>query len=309
MSSVGNFYDILGVSEDASDTDVKKAYRGLSLRHHPDRGGDAEKFKELAEAYDTLSDASKRRQYDIERRMGDGMTGMGGLHNLFQNLFQHGQGNGPEVHVFSMGPGGMPFGPGGGGVNSGIPGFLGHFMRPQSIHIQVALELEQVYTGCTIPVEYERFVIRHDNRRHSERRTMEVSIVAGVQDGEIIVLPEVGNMVGDMAGDVKILVQIAPHAVFQRDKSNLVYVKTLTLRESLCGFGFEIPLLNGRVLTIKNVVAPIRIIYPDMQQVCPGYGLSQGNNHSVGALVIHFKIEFPESLSEEVKSQLSALLP
>jgi DnaJ-class molecular chaperone len=208
-----------------------------------------------------------------------------------------------------MGPsGGMQFGPGG-GMQGGIPGFFGHFMKPQTIHVEVALELEQVYTGCVVPVHFERFVVRQENRRHSERRTLEVSIPAGVQDGEVIVLTEVGNTLGEMVGDVKIRIQIAPHAVFQRDGANLIHIKTLTLRESLCGFAFEIPLLNGRFLTIKNVVEPIRVIYPDMQQVCPGYGLSQGANDSTGALVIHFKIEFPDSLSEEIRTQLSTLLP
>ena len=63
MSS-GNLYERIGVAKDASDTDIKKAYRKLALTHHPDKGGDAEKFKQISEAYAVLSDPEKRRVYD-----------------------------------------------------------------------------------------------------------------------------------------------------------------------------------------------------------------------------------------------------
>ena len=61
-----NFYEVLGISKTASEEEIKKAYRQLSLKHHPDRGGDAEKFKQLSEAYETLSDPSKKQQYDYQ---------------------------------------------------------------------------------------------------------------------------------------------------------------------------------------------------------------------------------------------------
>jgi DnaJ-class molecular chaperone len=326
----GNFYDILGVSQDASETEIKKAYRGLSLKHHPDRGGDAERFKEVSEAYETLSDAGKRQQYDNELRFGGSGGGIdladlfgGGVHNIFQNLF-HGPGGpgGPGIHIFTAGPGQGPFGQGGPNIHfatgpgSGqnpfaggpIPQFFGHFMKPPSIQVEVALEMEQVLSGCVVPISYERFVVRpHDQRRIPEHRTIEVAIQAGVEDGEVIVLPDVGNMIADMAGDLKIMVQIVPHPVFQRDGLNLVYTKTVSLKEALCGLSFDVPLLNQRVLTIKNIVPPIRIVYPGMEQVCPGYGLSRGGQ--TGSLIIRFQITFPVALDDGVRQQLVEMLP
>jgi DnaJ-class molecular chaperone len=181
-------------------------------------------------------------------------------------------------------------------------------MKPPSIHVEVALDLEQVLSGCVVPITFERFVVRpHDQRRIPEHRTIEVAIQAGVEDGEVIVLPDVGNMIADMAGDLKIMVQIVPHAVFQRDGLNLVYTKTVSLKEALCGFSFDIPLLNQRILTIKNVVPPIRIVYPGMEQVCPGYGLSRGGQ--TGSLIIRFQITFPVELEDTVRQQLGDLLP
>jgi len=318
-----NYYDILGVSEDASETEIKKAFRGLSLKHHPDRGGDAERFKEVGEAYETLSDPGRRSSYDRELRFGGGGGGIdladlfgggggGGIHNIFQNLF-HGPG-GPGIHIFTAGPGGPgmggPFGPNihFAGPGGPIPPFFGHFMKPPSIHADVALDLEQVLTGCVVPISFERFIIRpHDQTRIPEHRTIEVAIQAGVEDGEVIVLPDVGNLVGDMAGDLKITVQIVPHAVFQREGLNLVYTKSVSLKEALCGFSFDVPMLNQRTLTIKNAVAPIRIVYPGMEQVCPGYGLTRAGQ--TGSLLIRFQITFPETLDEAARQQLGDLLP
>jgi DnaJ-class molecular chaperone len=181
-------------------------------------------------------------------------------------------------------------------------------MKPPSIQVEVALEMEQVLSGCVVPISFERFVVRpHDQRRIPEHRTIEVAIQAGVEDGEVIVLPDVGNMIADMAGDLKIMVQIVPHPVFQRDGLNLVYIKTVSLKEALCGLSFDVPLLNQRVLTIKNIVPPIRIVYPGMEQVCPGYGLSRGGQ--TGSLIIRFQINFPVVLEDSVRQQLVELLP
>ena len=93
------FYEILGVDKDADETQLKKAYRTLSLKHHPDRGGDGEKFKEINEAYETLSDKRKRQEYDMQQSF-PGMGGMpfshmnsmdefSDINNLFNNLFIH----------------------------------------------------------------------------------------------------------------------------------------------------------------------------------------------------------------------------
>ena len=72
-----NFYDVLGVSRDASDKDIKTAFRKLAQKYHPDAGGDEAKFKEISEAYETLSDAKKRKEYD-QLLMFGGMPGAGG---------------------------------------------------------------------------------------------------------------------------------------------------------------------------------------------------------------------------------------
>ncbi len=81
-----DYYKILGVSEDASDGDIKKAFRKLAVKYHPDRGGDENKFKEANEAYDTLKDSKKRQEYDTMRKFGANFGGQGQGFN-FQGNF------------------------------------------------------------------------------------------------------------------------------------------------------------------------------------------------------------------------------
>jgi DnaJ-class molecular chaperone len=307
MASNKSYYEILGVSEKADETEIKKAYRSLSLKHHPDRGGDSEKFKEISEAFQTLSDSSKRRMYDLEQQGGGvGLSSFFGdsedpLQGLFQNFF-----GGVGGMSFSTGPGIRIFHTNSGG-QGGIPEqfshhpFFGNFIKPQAIHLSVAIDLEQVLTGCIVPIEFERFVIR-DERRIPEKRVLEVAIHQGVEDGEIIHLPDMGNSVNGITGDVKVTVQIVPHALFRRDGLNLHYIQTITLLDALCGLKFEIPLLNKNTITIKNMKPPVKIIYPNMKQVCPGYGLRRDS--TVGALIIEFNIQFPESLTPEQQDML-----
>ena len=129
MSS--SYYDILGVSDKSTDVEIKKAYRSMSLRHHPDRGGDAEKFKEVSEAYETLSDSNKRREYDMDKSGGERMyfPNTGGLDSLFQNFFNGGgfqQGGRGGIHVFHSAAANHPL--------------FSHFVKPQSIHVNIHIE-------------------------------------------------------------------------------------------------------------------------------------------------------------------------
>lgn len=101
-----DFYSILGVSENASPDEIKKAYRKLANQHHPDKGGDQAKFKDISVAYDTLGDANKRAEYDQQRQFGGGGGG-----SPFGNAqhFHFGGGFDPFGHMFGQGFGGSPF--------------------------------------------------------------------------------------------------------------------------------------------------------------------------------------------------------
>jgi DnaJ family protein A protein 2 len=135
---------------------------------------------------------------------------------------------------------------------------------------------------------------------------MEVQIIEGIEDEEVIVLPGIGNVVQGITGDVRITVQIVPHAQFTREGLNLHVTKQITLREALCGFHFDLTLLNKQNITIKNSKHPVKIVYPDMEQVCPGHGLKRDGK--TGNMIIQFKVLFPETLTEEAQEKLKSIL-
>lgn len=303
-----NYYEVLGVSKDANDVEIKKAYRTLSLTHHPDRGGDTHKFQEINAAYETLSDSQKRAQYDAElsgiRMPPFGHPGGGGG-------FPFGPGGfppGANVHFAHMGgDGGQQFGDLGSFINMMFHGGMAPNMgRPIPIIRNVQITLEQAYTGVSVPIEIERWVMRDQNIREMEKETIYVPLPAGIDENEIMVLREKGNVMNEnMKGDIKIAVQIKNTTSFLRQGLDLVYHKTITLKEALCGFTFTITHLNGKQLAFNNSVNNT-VIKPNSKKVIPGMGMTRDGN--TGNLIIDFEVQFPESLTQEQVASLSNIL-
>jgi len=329
-----NHYDTLGVSQKSTDAEIKKAYRVLSLKYHPDRNQSpdaATKIREINDAYETLSDSAKRRQYDMELTMGAGGfpfppgMGMGGMNmggmpfshmasmdemndinGLFQMLFGGaGGGRGPEIHVFH-GSDGFPSGFQG-GFPGGIPGIRqrGINQKPPPILRQVQITLEQAFSGYTLPVEIERWTIVGD-LKVQEEETIYITVPPGIDDNEVIIVKDKGNVTNEMSkGDVKINIQVVNNTVFKRHGLDLIFRKGISLKESLCGFSFEIHHLNGKQLNLNNKQNST-IVKPNFRKTIPGLGLQRDG--VVGSMIIEFEVEFPDILSLEQISRLSEIL-
>jgi DnaJ-class molecular chaperone len=322
-----NYYDTLGVSKDATENDIKKAFRILSLKHHPDRNGGSEeskrKFQELNQAYETLSDPSKRKQYDFE--LNGFPPGMGGLFNNmggFPGGFPGGGGAHHFTHMshgtpmddmndmnnlFNMifgqagGMGGMEGMGGMGGMggpdirifHNGVPLFQ-NLQKPMPIVKNISIKLEDAYSGILFPLEIERQV---EQMRNVETETVYINIPAGIDDNEIIILKNKGHVINeDVKGDLKIVVKIDNNTPFIRNGMDLIYKKTITLKESLCGFSFEIFHLNGKKMLMNNTQGKA-IIKPNFRKVIPNMGIVR--EQVTGNMIIEFNVEFPSSLSEE----------
>jgi len=301
-----SYYDILGVSPDATETDIKKAYRTLSLKYHPDRNPseDAkEKIQKINEAYETLGDSALRKQYDTKDKVTPpGQFGnaeqFNDINNIFNMMFNgmHGMHNipgMPHVNIFQ----------------NGRPGQFHtqfHFSNAmQPITKQIELTLEQCYNGCAYQINIDRTII-NNNVQTVEVETMYINIPAGINHGETVLLQDMGNVVNGRKGHVQLQISVAKHELFTRSGLDLIYNKTISLKESLCGFTIEINHVSGKRFSINNATNPT-VIVPQYKKVVPGLGMKRDNN--TGNLIIVFDVQFPASISPENIEILKTALP
>jgi len=311
-----NYYDVLGVSNDADESEIKKAFRKLSLLHHPDRNPDedtTEKFQEINEAFDVLSDFSKRNDYDMQLKFGNGGQGfhhmdheMHDINNIFNMMFNGGM------------PGGFGgfggFGGGGGGVrifHSGGPGINIHtemfhsFNRPEPINKTIDITLEQSYHGCSVEINIERINVLN-NIKSTENETFTLNIPKGIDNDEIIVIRDKGhNINNQVKGEVRIKVNVKNSNEITRQGMDLYLNKTITLKESLCGFIFEFDHLNGKRICMNNNTGN-NIIKPGSKKIINGLGMIKDDN--IGNMVIEFDVKFPDTLTEKQKESLKNIL-
>jgi molecular chaperone DnaJ len=257
-----DFYALLGVAKDASESEIKKSYRKLAKQLHPDRNeGDTAKelrFKEVGEAYSVLSDPEQRKQYDAIRSMTTGGArftsggrggGNGGFEDVFSSMFGGGAAGagGPNVR-FTTGGGG----PGGASLEDLLGGMFGGggaggFGAPRGprrgadVDAQTRLGFRQAVHGETVQL------------RSPEGTVITVRVPAGVKDGQRIRLPGKGRRGDDgaPAGDMVVTVQVEPHPVFGRDGDNLTVTVPVTFAEAALGSTLEVPTLDGGSVKVK----------------------------------------------------------
>ena len=310
-----NFYNILGISKSATKDEIKKAYRSLQMKYHPDKNQNSQESvimtQKINEAYETLSDDSKKQEYDDPNpfmRMNAQQEGSEMPMDDIFKMFFGGQGNpfGGQGNPFG-GMGGFPGMPPGAKVHvfhGGPMGFQQAISKPVPIMKTININMEQVLTGASIPVDIERWIIEN-GIKVSEKETIYVTIPEGIDDNEIIILRDKGNILNEnIKGDVKIFVTITNESVFKRSGLDLLLNKNITLKEALCGFSFEIKYLNGKSYTLNNNKG--NIICPDYKKVYLGMGLTRGEHK--GNMIIHFHVDFPEKLTEEQITKLEEIL-
>ena len=327
-SAVASFYDILEVSETASTDEIKKAYRKLSMIHHPDKNGNSqestEKFQKISEAYEVLGTPEKKKEYDMTQNnpffkmmSQQGLNpnqGMNPVDELFSSLFgmpfMGGPGLGPDIQFMGGGPNIRVFHNGRSvhnqGPNQGFgPGFSfsSQPQKPAQITKNINVPIDKILTGTTIPVDIERWIIEN-GLKVFEHETVYVTVPKGIDEGEIILLKEKGNIINETnKGDIKIFVKIENNTEFKRSGLDLILEKTITVKEALCGFTFELKYLTGKTYTITNNSG--NIISHGYKKLIPTMGLSRDGH--TGNLLIIFDVTFPEKLSEEVLAALKAV--
>ena len=315
---MSDLYSILGLTSSATKEEIKKAYRSLSLKFHPDKtGGNLDaitKFQKISEAYETLGDEQRKAEYDF---MGKNQSmRMGGcqempfqdMEDILSAIFGGGFGGGgsssgsfgggnvgPKIHVFRAGGGGMP-----------MPNmFFEHALqKPTPIIKTITITMDVVLSGGKIPVEIERFIVEHGHKIF-ETETIYVDIPKGIDDNEIIILRDKGNINNENSkGDIKLFIKVNNNTNFERRGLDLIMNKNITLKESLCGFSFDLNYVNGKNYTLNNSSG--NIIPPEYVKVIPNMGLTREGH--TGNLLVHFHVDFPEKLSDEKMDALREIL-
>jgi DnaJ-class molecular chaperone len=304
-----NLYEILGVDKTASQEDIKKAYRKLSLLHHPDRNnGSAEStllFQQIQKAYETLGIEDNRKKYDNQR-----LFRQNGHTNMNMNVDPSEIFNFFSRNMFNMG---AP------GVNNATQFFnmeniKNGLMRPTPIIKHEEITLSKSYVGCTIPLHITRFVVENNVKR-DESETIYVTIPKGVDNNEIIIIREKGNILAETnKGDIKLFIKIINDTEFIRNGLDLILNKTITLKEALCGFSFNMKHIDGRDFIINNTNG--NIINNNYNKVLQNMGmrrsipsqLGPSNQDHIGNLIINFNVAFPDKLTDEQISALSKIL-
>lgn len=309
-----NHYDVLGVPESADDVQIKKAYRSLSLKYHPDRNSTEEAknmMNQINNAYEILGDNESRQRYDHERKFGGGhpmqmpnQEEFQDINNIFNMMFG-GAGNpfggvhmnangGPNIRVFHNGnPGNFHF-----------TSNLNQIIKPQPINKHIVITLEQCYNGCVVEVEIER-TIQNDSEVKKETESMYINVPSGINDKEVVTLHGKGNIVNSHVGDIKFSVHIENKTKFIRQGLDIILKEKISLKQSLCGFIFEFTYLNGKKFSLNNM-DNYTIIKPDFKKIIPNMGITRENTK--GNLIIHFEVDFPNTLEKEVRDKLNEIL-
>ena len=316
-----NFYKVLGVDEKASKEDIKKSYRTLQMKYHPDRNNNSQDAnimtQKLNEAYETLGDDEKREEYDMTRnnpflKGGSNMEmpmddiinmmfgGMGGFPGMQMGGFPGMQMRGmPGMHTM----GGLPPGTKIHFFQGGNPMNFQQMQKPTAILKNINIKISQVLTGANIPLEIERWIMEQ-GMKVFETETIYVTIPKGIDDGELILLKDKGNVLNETCkGDIKIFVKIENDSIFKRVGLDLVLEKSINLKDALCGFSFEITYINGKSYTLNNNSG--NIIPHGFRKIIPNMGLERENHK--GNMVIEFNVQFPEKLSESVIASLKKI--
>ena len=258
-----DYYERLGVSRNASQEELKKAYKKASMQHHPDRGGDESKFKEINEAYSTLKDPQKRQEYDNPQPQGfaqgfgpNGFEGMGGFEDLFSNFGFNVRGRQQQ--------------------------------RNPDITIAARITLDEAFVGKNMIASYRL--------RTGKEEVVEIKVPRGAQNGNTIRYQGFGEegMAGPR-GDLYVKIQVVPHKTFGVDGINLHCRANTNIFDFIIGGHIYLDTLDGGKVKV-NIPAGTA---PGTKFSIQGYGMPDLRTGRQGNLYVQIGASVPKNLSQD----------
>jgi curved DNA-binding protein len=310
-----DYYKVLGINKNATEDEIKKAYKKLAFKYHPDKNpGDKkaeDSFKNISEAYAVLSDSKKRSQYD--------RFGSAGFHQRYSNedIFRGSNfrdifgemGFGPGDDIFSQifgggrsgGAGGRRRAGGGINIEDIFGGARGGGQRPgagkgRDLSLEITIDFLEAALGSEKKIEY-----MHDQTRQA----IKVKIPPGVKSGQKMKLSGKGgkSVQGMPSGDLYLALHVKRHPVFKREGDDIIVDKEIAISEAVLGTTVEVPILDGTTKKVK--VAPG--IQNNMKLRLKGFGIPHFNKEGKGDEFVRISVAIPKDLDEKNKELFTAL--
>ncbi len=288
-----NFYDILGVKRDATQEEISKAFRKLAAKYHPDRGGDEEKFKEISEAYTTLSDPKKRKEYDQLLMFGGipgaDFGGSGGPRYSYTNMGGNWQDILNDFDFSSIFGGGVP----GGGRAAQQPAKGG------DLTMSITVTFDEAFRGSTRKVTYRV-------PSTGEVQSLTVKIPAGAVDGGKLRYRNRGEygVNGGPRGDLVITTKVEDHPVFKRDGADVRMTVPVSMYDAALGATVTVPTPEGEEVRLKVPAGTQNgktFRFPNLGAP------NVKRKGSRGAMFVTVEVKVPTMLSKKERDALEAL--
>ncbi len=254
MTDKRNYYDILGVKRDADADEIRKAFRKLAVKYHPDAGGDAQKFKEISEAYTTLSDPQKRKEYDQLLMFGGipgaDFGGSGGRNRTY--TYTTGANGADWSEIFDNirngdgAFGGFDFSSIFGGAGGPGAARSNRPVKGGDLTMSIDISAEEAFSGAQRKVSYTI-------PSTGERQSLTVKVPAGAVDGGKLRYRGRGEygMNGGARGDLVVTTNVAEHPLFKRDGADVRMEVPISVFEAALGAQVDVPTPDGHEVRLK----------------------------------------------------------
>ncbi|KAK9096418.1 hypothetical protein Sjap_021915 [Stephania japonica] len=290
-----DYYNILKLSRNATEDDLKKSYRRLAMKWHPDKNQnnkkDAEaKFKQISEAYEVLSDPQKRTIYDQYGEEGlKGIPPPGSFNNGSSDGSKFNPRNAEDIFAEFFGSGKMP-----------------QPRKPPPVETMLPCSLEELYSGSTRKMKISRNVTDIYGQSIHESEILTIDVKPGWKNGTKITFPDKGNeQPNQLPTDLVFVIDEKPHNLYKRDGNDLLLTYKVSLAEALTGATINLATLDGRNLTIPLT----DIVKPGFELVITKEGMPIAKEpRKKGNLRIKFEVKFPSRLTSEQRASLRHVL-
>ena len=304
--SYDNYYNILNLSTNANINDIKKAYRQLSIKFHPDKNlnGNSDQFNKINEAYTKLLDKyNNTEKYNINA-CNNASNASNNASNACNNV------SNASNNVSNNASNNVSNNAGNNVSNNIIDNIMSKYSyftsnNSEDIIINLNVTYNEAYSGCNKPIVVNR-KITVNNVIGNEVETLYIPIPKGIDNNEIIALPNKGNVYINNGvisySNIKIVICLLKNEVFERNGLDIIFIKTITLKEALLGFTFNLNHINNKNFKITC----FEIINFSYEKLIPNMGFIRDS--FVGNLIIKFNIIFPLTISQESKKLLENIL-